>query len=134
MKSFLSTAALVVFVWAPALAHHSYAMFDGEKTLTIEGTVKELQWANPHVWLEVVVLQGATAGNWSFEGGPIQQLKRIGWRSEILKPGDKVTVVAHPLRDGSKGGALMWITLPDGRILQGGGTVAQKTVPDVVEH
>ena len=134
MKSFLSTAVLLVFASAPALAHHSYAMFDGEKTLTIEGTVKELQWANPHVWLEIAVLRGADAGDWSFEGGPIQQLKRIGWSSEVVKPGDKVTVVVHPLRNGSKGGALMWITLPNGTTLQGGGTVAQKTVPDVVEH
>ena len=106
-------------------------MFDGTKTLTIEGTVKELQWTNPHIWLEIVADKSE---EWHFEGGPIAQLKNIGWSRDSLKPGDKVKLMIHPLRDGSKGGALMWVTLPNGMTLQGGGTVAQSTVPDVVEH
>lgn len=129
-----ATAAAAAAVAAPALAHHSYAMFDGEKTLTIEGTVKELQWSNPHIWLEVKVASGPTAGDWSFEGGPIQALKRIGWSNEIVKPGDKISVTIHPLKNGSKGGALMWVVLPSGQTIQGGGTVAQKTVDNVVER
>jgi Family of unknown function (DUF6152) len=133
-------SCLIISAWSvavpssPTYAHHSYAMFDGTKTFTIQGTVKEFQWTNPHIWLEILTHKGEVAEQWHFEGGPLAQLKRIGWTRESLKPGDKVTLVIHPLRDGSKGGALMWVTLPSGMTLQGGGTVAQSTVPDVVEH
>ena len=135
-RSCLVAAAFALASAVPSVssAHHSYAMFDGTKTLTIEGTVKEFQWTNPHVWLEILASKGAVGGEWHFEGGPVAQLKRIGWGRDSLKPGDKITVVIHPLKDGTMGGALMWVTLPNGTTLQGGGTVAQSTVPDVVEH
>ncbi len=111
-----------------ASAHHSYAMFDSNKLLTVEGTVKELQWANPHVWLEVVTSNGQHVSHWSFEGGTIALLKRSGWTRDTVHPGDKVKIVCHPLRTGANGGSLMQVTLPSGKTLYGGGRVEAPTV------
>lgn len=108
---------------APAFAHHSFAMFDGEKTITMTGTVKELEWTNPHSWLRVVVLDRASGRpvQWAFEmGPPARQLLR-GWKQDSLKPGDNVTVHIHPLKDGSRGGQLVDAVLPDGRTVGGAG-------------
>ena len=113
-------------VAAPAFAHHSFAMFDSDKMVTMKGMVKEFEWVNPHSWLRVVV-QDQTSGkqmNWALELGPPQQQIRRGWKPDSLKPGDPVTVNIHPLRDGSRGGQLVSATLPDGRTLGGAGAPA----------
>jgi len=117
---------LAAIVAAPAFAHHSFAMFDSDKMVTMKGTVKEFEWVNPHSWLRVVV-QDQTSGkqmNWALELGPPQQQIRRGWKPDSLKPGDPVTVNIHPLRDGSRGGQLVSATLPDGRTLGGAGAPA----------
>jgi hypothetical protein len=90
---------------APALAHHSFAMFDFEKTTTLKGVVKELQWTNPHVilWVETTPAGGAPEV-WSAELTSPGNLTRNGWTKRTLKPGDKVAVDISPLRDGGKGG------------------------------
>ncbi len=120
---------------APVLAHHSFAMFDNTKTVTIQGTVKEMQWANPHVWLEVIVPAGAQKGRWSFEGGSVTFLRRVGWSRETVKPGDKILVAAHPLKLGHNGGSIVQIVLANGKVLQGGGALpSSKTDPNIVEH
>jgi hypothetical protein len=92
---------------APALGHHSFAMFDLTKEVTLTGTIKSFEYTNPHTWtrLSVPNAQGGT-DEWAFEGFGPGSLKRWGWVKDTLKPGDKVTVVAHPMRDGSKGGTL----------------------------
>jgi hypothetical protein len=117
------TAITMLAAVAPAFAHHSFAMFDGEKTLAMTGTVKEVEWTNPHSWLRVMVLD-KTTGNpaqWAFEmGPPARQLQR-GWKPDSLKPGDSVTVRIHPLKDGSRGGQLVDAVLPDGRTVGGAG-------------
>lgn len=108
---------------APALAHHSFAMFDGEKTMAMTGTVKEVEWTNPHSWLRVMVVDKTTGkpAQWAFEmGPPARQLQR-GWKPDSLKPGDSVTVHIHPLKDGSRGGQLVDAVLPDGRTVGGAG-------------
>ena len=103
----------------PAEAHHSFAMFDMAKTLTITGAVKDFQWSNPHSWLYVLGSEaGKPAETWSLEGLSPSMLTRKGWRSTDLKVGDKVTVVVIPLRDGTFGGAFSLVTLPDGRTLE----------------
>jgi hypothetical protein len=101
-----------------AAAHHSFAMFDPEKLLTQTGTVKELEWTNPHVWLHVMVAD--TSGKnleYSFEMQAVAQAMSGGWRADTVKPGDRVSIEYHPLRDGSRGGELVAATLPDGRRL-----------------
>ena len=91
---------------APALAHHSFAMFDFSRTVTLKGVVKELQWTNPHVilWVETAAGTGQTPEVWSAELTSPGNLTRNGWSKRTLKPGDKVAVDISPLRDGGKGG------------------------------
>jgi hypothetical protein len=115
--SFLSLA-LAGSAWG----HHSFAMFDLEKQLTVEGTVKEFQWTNPHCWLQVMVPDGKGGEQeWSFEMGALGMLARTGWKSTTVKPGDKVTVVMNPLKSGEPSGRLLKVTLPDGRVMGPGG-------------
>ena len=117
----LATIAVAAFA-APAFAHHSFAMFDAQKTVTLAGTVAELEWTNPHSWLRVMVMdQAGTSRQWAFEmGGPAQSM-RAGWKADTVRPGDKVTVTMHPLRDGSRGGQFMSAVLADGQQLGNGG-------------
>ena len=102
----------------PAFAHHSFAMFDGEKTKVLEGTVKEFQWTNPHAWILLMVAnpQGQL-DQWAIEMGGPGGLARQGWVPKTLTPGMKVKTVIHPLRDGNNGGQFMAITLPDGTLM-----------------
>ena len=98
-------------------AHHSYAMFDMTKTVSFEGTVKDFQWTNPHAWIEVIVSTPDGPKQYSVEGNNLRVLANAGWKFNTLKPGDKVTIEMHPLRDGRPGGSLATATLPDGRKL-----------------
>ena len=120
MKVKVITLAATVFplLAGSALAHHSFAMFDPEKLITQTGTVKELEWTNPHVWLHIMAPDtNGKEVEWSFEMQAVAQATSGGWRSDTVKPGDKVTVEFHPLRDGSRGGELVAATVPDGRRL-----------------
>jgi hypothetical protein len=110
-------------IGAPALAHHSFSMFDQEKIVKLDGTVKELEWTNPHCWLRVMVEDETThqLKQWSIEMASTGQQSRIGWTPTVVKPGDKVTVEINPLRDGTRGGTMLLITLADGTKLGHGG-------------
>lgn len=103
---------------APALAHHSFAMFDRQKEVTLKGTVKEFQWTNPHSFIEIEVAdpQGAITA-YSIEMNSPNNLTRQGWKSSSLKAGDKVMLLINPLRDGSRGGLFVSVQLPDGKVL-----------------
>lgn len=90
-----------------ATAHHSTAMFDETAVVEISGTVKELQWTNPHVWLQLIVEQDGRAVEYSIEGGSPNSLSRRGWRSTSFKPGDAVTVRISPMKDGTPGGSFI---------------------------
>jgi hypothetical protein len=100
-------------------AHHSFAMFDSTKKVSIEGTVKDFQWTNPHVWLELIATTPDGPRHYSIEGLNPNILRLTGWAFNSLKPGDKVTVVINPLRSGESGGSLVSVTFPDGRTLGG---------------
>jgi hypothetical protein len=113
--SFLASSAALVS--APALAHHSFAMFDNAKEITIEGTVREFQWTNPHSWVELVVMENGQPVEYSIEGQSPNGLARSGWTRRSLKAGDHVKLTMHPLKDGTKGGSFMSATFPDGRVL-----------------
>ncbi len=118
----LMPLALVVssLVTLPAVAHHSLAMFDITKQVSLTGTVTEFQWTNPHAYIHVEVPTGdPLAGVWALELNSPNNLKRTGgWTSKTVKPGDKVTVVAYPLRDtNTKGGLFYSVTLPDGKVM-----------------
>lgn len=98
-------------------AHHSGAMFDMTKTFTVQGTVKEFQYTNPHSWLQVLVTgaDGKTV-EWGFETEGPSTLLRVGIKSKTFRPGDKVTVVAHPMRDGRPAGSWVSATTADGTV------------------
>jgi hypothetical protein len=114
MKTLLLIAALAL----PALAHHSMAGFDRTKTVSMSGTVKQFKWANPHAWIELEVPDGkGGTSSWNVEMTSPAVLIRAGWKSSVVKPGDKVTVQAHPQISGEPGGIFVSLTLPDGRTL-----------------
>ncbi|EIZ77193.1 hypothetical protein WSK_4185 [Novosphingobium sp. Rr 2-17] len=109
----------------PASAHHSAAPFDMSKQITVRGTVEKWLWANPHSWLYLRVQKpDGTQEVWGFEGGSAGMLARTGWNSADMKPGDKVTVNAHPARSGNRTGLLSQIKLPSGKMLSSGAGAA----------
>ena len=116
ITGWLSVAALLAS-WS-ALAHHSFAMFDQSKPLTLTGTVKEFQWTNPHAFIHLDVPKaGGGVETWQIELNSPNNLKRQGWKSTSLKAGDAVTLTLDPLKDGTKGGLFVAVTLPDGSVL-----------------
>ena len=104
----------------PAAAHHSFAMFDQKKVMTLEGTVHEFQWTNPHAFIELDVQGGGKTVRWSIELNSPNNLKRQGWNRTALKAGDKVTLRMNPLRDGHPGGLFLDVRLPGGKVLDSG--------------
>lgn len=103
---------------APTLAHHSFAMFDAAQTVELSGTVKEMQWTNPHIWLQVMVADDAgEMVEWSLQMSSPGTMARQGWKPTTVVPGDEVTVTLHPLRDGTAAGEFLTIKLPDGSVM-----------------
>ena len=107
----------LVLLAAPAAAHHSFAMFDQSKIMTLEGTVTEFQWTNPHAFIE---LDAAGGRHWSIELNSPNNLKRQGWTRAALKPGDRITLRMSPLRNGKPGGLFLDLTRADGKLLDSG--------------
>jgi len=100
-------------------AHHSFAMFEMDKDVTYTGTIMEYRWINPHTHIVVKIDPGqgvdpATVGTWDVEGGSTNIMGRQGWTRATYKPGDKMTMVGHPMRDGSKGISLFY-AIKDGK-------------------
>jgi hypothetical protein len=112
-------ALMTIVTAVPAWAHHSHAMFDLDKKVTLVGTVKEFEWNNPHCWIQVLVPDAnnpnGTPVEWGVEMGAPIQLIRHGWKPDSLRPGDKITVVINPLRDGRPGGQIVSAIGPDGK-------------------
>ena len=117
----LSFVAIVVGLlgWQSTSAHHTFAMFDLSDVSAVNGTVVSLFWKNPHVWLYISAPGEDDQANveWGFEGTSIRTMTESGWSRTSLKPGDSVTVFAHPRNDGMPGGALVSVELPDGSTL-----------------
>lgn len=114
--------AAALFVAVPCMAHHSMAMFDPTKTLTLHGTIKEFQWTNPHCFIQLLVPKVTPAGpgsttEWSIELNSPLASYRLGFRPRMLKPGDQVTIVISPVKDGSAGGQFISATDATGRRL-----------------
>lgn len=110
----LSGAAMLVAV--PAYTHHSFAMFDNSRSITIKGKVKVYQWTNPHAFLEIDATSGPEgAKHYSLEMTSPNMLSRGGWSSRTVKAGDVVTAIVSPLKDGQPGGLLLKLTLPSGK-------------------
>jgi hypothetical protein len=120
-RTLFSALAVAILLAIPALAHHSFTMFDQTKQLTITGTVTDFQWTNPHSYIEIDVPDESGAiKHWAIEMGSPSILQQSGWKFSNLKKGDKTTLVINPLKDGRPGGFLNTATLPDGRVLGNG--------------
>jgi len=112
----LGVAGLAIFAHAaPALAHHSFAMFDASKSMVLQGTVKDFHWTNPHSWIFLTVADAeGQATQWAIEMGSPSGLVRQGWGPKTIMPGMNVKVLIRPLKDGKNGGQFLGVTLPDG--------------------
>jgi len=114
----LAVAVGIALAAAPTLAHHSRAMFDMGKNITYRGVVEEYRWQNPHSQIVVRVGAGAadrsTVGTWTVEASAINLMTSRGWTPRTYKPGDPITVVAHPNRDGSNLVLLFYAIKADG--------------------
>ena len=100
-----------------AWAHHSYAMFDRTRSVTLDATVRSFDWTNPHVYIWFYVLNDKGGMDlWAVEGGPPSRLDHIGWDRHAFKPGDKMKIELNPLRDGRNGGYFVKATRDDGKV------------------
>ena len=115
-------AACGLAVTSVAMAHHSFAMFDNEHQIRISGTVSKLEWGNPHIYIFVTGGEaGKEARSWTIEGASPGILDRVGWKFNVVKQGDKVTMIVAPIRSGEPAALLKEIKLADGRVLNNGG-------------
>ena len=109
---------IALCVAGSAWAHHTAAGIDQTKTVTVEGTVKQFKWANPHSWIEIEVPDGkGGVALWNAEMTAPAGLVRAGWKNSTVKPGDKVKMTLRPMVDGTPGGLFVSITLPTGQEL-----------------
>jgi Family of unknown function (DUF6152) len=116
-------AALLLAGSPLAHSHHSFAVFDLSRTVNFKGTLKELQWTNPHVWIKVEVLEKDKPVTYEFECAAVAVLKRAGWTRDTVKPGDPITVVSHPYKDGRPGGSVDHLILKDGTAVGSGDAI-----------
>ncbi len=116
MKPLLGPALIsVLAATLPATAHHSLAPYNRSTERSIEGTVKALDWSNPHVRIMLLVATADGAKEWSFEGGSVGRLTGSGYARSAIGLGDKITVKYNPRRDGSIGGFFIGIIAADGK-------------------
>ncbi len=111
---FTRMAVLAVLLGAGAgvaPAHHSFAMFDGTRVVTLTGTITEFRWVNPHTMIRMTVKDGKTGEpvEWLLEGAGPNVLTKKGWRRDSIRPGDAVRVKMNPLRDGMRGGSYLQV-------------------------
>ena len=106
----VATAGVAALV-APAEAHHSFAMFNQREIMTLEGTVREFQWTNPHAYIQLVVRDASGRDvEYSLEMGAPMYLYARGWRPRTLRPGSQINVQYNPLRSGEPGGVVLEVT------------------------
>ncbi len=111
----------IILAALPAAAHHSFVMFDTARRVTLTGSVTTFEWTNPHTYIEIdATEESGPVKHWSIELGSPSILRASGWKHNTLKPGDKVTLIINPLKNGSPGGLLLQANLPDGRKLGNG--------------
>lgn len=109
--SIACAAAAAALLSIPAWAHHSHANYNTSEFIAVSGTLTEVVWTNPHVWLYMEVADAKGRPQmWALEGGSPTSLMRGGWQRDSIKPGDKVSVRCHRLRDGSEGCVLGFVT------------------------
>jgi hypothetical protein len=115
----LCAALVLIAAGRVGEAHHSFAMFDADKNVTLAGTVREFQFTNPHCWIQLMVPKpnNTDSVEWSIEMAAPAHLVRSGWSRNTVKAGDKIIVVIHPLKDGTQGGSFVSATDESGHAL-----------------
>lgn len=110
-RSIALGAAAAALLSIPAWAHHSHTNYNTNEFITLSGAITEIAWTNPHVWvyMQVADAQGHPQ-MWALEGGSVTSLMRGGWQRDSIKPGDKLSVRCHRVRDGSEGCLLGFVT------------------------
>jgi uncharacterized protein DUF6152 len=124
-------AVILLLLTSSVWSHHSYAMFDGSRTLSVSGTVAKLEWMNPHVFVWLYVPNSMAKEGYDlyvFENGSPNVLARLGWTRTSLTAGEKIVVEYWPLKDGRNGGHFTRTIYSDGRILYGAGGPNAATV------
>jgi len=126
----LTVIALGLVSSAPVRAHHSFAAYEPNVQIKLEGTVTEFKWANPHVYIEIdgTDIKSGAKRHWLLECASTSILNRAGWKFNMLKPGDKVTVIVSPLRNGEPAALLKQITLADGTKYSNGAAAGRATI------
>jgi len=117
MRNKFAWAAVLALALAtpPVAAHHSFAMFDQQKRVTVTGTVRQFQWTNPHAYIQLIAKDSSGRDvEWSMEMGAPMYLYARGWRPSTLKAGMVVNVTINPLRNGNPGGVVLEVTAADG--------------------
>ena len=131
MKTILpALLALGVFSGGPALAHHSFAPYESTLQIKLSGVVSEFKWVNPHVYIEIDAADEKTGEkrHWLIEGASTSILNRAGWKFNMIKPGDRITVIVSPLRNGEPAALLKQIMLADGRKFSNGAVAGRATI------
>jgi hypothetical protein len=114
----LLTLSMIAASVGPIAAHHSTVPFDTTKQTTLTGIVKEFDWTNPHTWIWVNVPNDKGGMDlWGVEGMSPNYLGRRGWTKSTIKPGEKITIVGRPMKDGSKAAMFMSATLANGKVM-----------------
>ena len=126
----LAVAAIALCSMAPIRAHHSFAPYEPTLQIKLSGVVTEFKWGNPHVYFEIDASDPASGAtrHWLIEGASTSILNRAGWKFNLLKPGDKVTVIVSPLRTGEPAALLKQLTLADGRTFSNGAAAGTATI------
>ena len=132
-RLFTSLAVMIavgVFSLPPVLAHHSFAPYETTLQMKLSGVVTEFKWVNPHVYIDLDVTDAKTGvkKHWLVEGASTSILNRAGWKFNMIKPGDTITVIVSPLRTGEPGALLKQITLADGRKFTNGAAAGRATI------
>lgn len=123
----ISAFLLICWLAPPAAAHHAQPEYNRTIESTVIGTVAEFQMINPHSWMRLTVEDsGGTAEEWFFEAGSVGRLSEAGWERDDFKPGDRVTVLYSPRRDGEPGGILRGVTAPDGKFYSARGRIQSR--------
>lgn len=131
MKTILpALLALGVLSGGAALAHHSFAPYESTLQIKLSGVVSEFKWVNPHVYIEIDAADEKTGEkrHWLIEGASTSILNRAGWKFNMIKPGDRITVIVSPLRNGEPAALLKQITLADGRKFSNGAVAGRATI------
>lgn len=122
-SSLLMAAVLMAPLAIPASAHHSYSMFDMQRTVLLNATVTQFRWQNPHAFIRVTVPVGNATEEWAIEMTSPNNLVQEGWTRTSVRQGERVQLWVHPLRSGARGGSYVGVRKVDGSTL---GTVPQQ--------